>query len=115
LGLNERLISVDTFMTLDGDTTLLEAIADDSIIDPVDLLQGEGLCAKIEHWLTSMTDKHRTVLERRFGLNGYDVHTLEEIGLEIGVTRERVRQIQIEALQRLHKTMQADGVSAESI
>jgi len=55
------------------------------------------------------------VVERRFGLHGYDISTLEEVGAQIGVTRERVRQIQIEALKRLREIMTSQGYSGDAI
>ena len=55
------------------------------------------------------------VVERRFGLHGYEVSTLEQIGNEIGVTRERVRQIQIEAIKRLRKILEKEGFSLDTL
>ena len=52
---------------------------------------------------------------RRFGLRGHEMSTLEEVGREIGLTRERVRQIQVEALRRLRETMEQHGLSVEAI
>jgi RNA polymerase nonessential primary-like sigma factor len=60
-----------------------------------------------------LTDKQRIVVERRFGLNGCERATLEQVGNEIGVTRERVRQIQIDALRRMRKILENDGFSEE--
>jgi RNA polymerase nonessential primary-like sigma factor len=54
-------------------------------------------------------------VERRYGLHGYRRSTLENIGQEIGVTRERVRQIQIEALRNLREMMESHGISGDSI
>jgi len=51
------------------------------------------------------------VLSRRFGLRGYPISTLEEVGQEIGLTRERVRQIQVEALRRLREILEKEGLS----
>ncbi len=62
-----------------------------------------------------MNDKQRAVVERRFGLNGGDIATLEEVGNEIGVTRERVRQIQIEALRRLRQILEREGFSVDAL
>ena len=62
-----------------------------------------------------LEDKQRAVLERRFGLNGHEKNTLEEVGRELGVTRERVRQIQMEALKRLRRTLEGSGYSADSL
>jgi RNA polymerase nonessential primary-like sigma factor len=52
---------------------------------------------------------------QRFGLNGDDIATLEEVGDRIGVTRERVRQIQVEALKRLRKILEKEGISVEQL
>ena len=55
------------------------------------------------------------MLSRRFGLRGYESSTLEEVGREIGLTRERVRQIQVEALRRLRSIMENNGLSSDSL
>ncbi len=115
LGLNERVTSVDVPVGRDADKSLLDSIPDENNLDPVELLQDGDMKEKIELWLSELTDKQREVVERRFGLNGYDVTTLEEVGQQIGVTRERVRQIQIEALKRLRKLMESQGFSSDTI
>jgi RNA polymerase nonessential primary-like sigma factor len=111
LGLNERVTSVDTPIGKDEDRSLLDAIPDDNNPDPSQLIQDEDLNEKLEFWLTQLNDKQRVVVERRFGLNGRDRATLEQVGNEIGVTRERVRQIQIDALRRLRKILESQGFS----
>ena len=68
---------------------------------------------RVEHWVNTLSDKQRAVLERRFGLHGYRRATLEEIGAEMGVTRERVRQIQLDALDRLRTNLERDGLSVD--
>jgi len=115
LGLNERVSSIDVPVGRDADRSLLDSIPDENNLDPVELLQDDDMRAKIEQWLDELTDKQREVVERRFGLNGHDVTTLEDVGQQIGVTRERVRQIQIEALKRLRKIMEAQGFSSDTI
>ena len=62
-------------------------------------------------WINHLTDKQQEVLSRRFGLRGYPVSTLEEVGQEIGLTRERVRQIQVEALRRLREILEKEGLT----
>jgi RNA polymerase nonessential primary-like sigma factor len=69
----------------------------------------------VDRWVFELGDKQREVLERRFGLHGYRRLTLEEIGREIGVTRERVRQIQLDALRKLRTLMERAGISGESV
>jgi RNA polymerase nonessential primary-like sigma factor len=115
MGLNERVTSVDIPWGREGDKTLIDSIADDNNIDPSDLLQDADIRGNIDAWLAKLTDKQREVVERRFGLHGYDISTLEQVGEQIGVTRERVRQIQIEALKRLREIMESQGYSGDVI
>jgi len=112
LGLNERVASVDAPLDDDPDRSLLDAIADDRAPDPEGMLAREDLRLIVRQWLTGLNDKQREVVERRFGLNGREVATLEEVGADIGVTRERVRQIQVEALKQLRTVLEKSGYSA---
>ncbi|MBP8171974.1 MAG: RNA polymerase sigma factor RpoS [Pseudomonas sp.] len=115
LGLNERVSSVDVSLGPDSDKTLLDTLSDDRPSDPCDLLQDDDLSQSIDQWLTELTEKQREVVIRRFGLRGHESSTLEEVGREIGLTRERVRQIQVEALKRLREIMEKNGLSGESL
>ena len=115
LGLNERIASVDTPMGRDADNSLLDAIPDENNSDPVTLLQDDDVRANLDNWLEQLSDKQREVVERRFGLHGYDVSTLEEVGNTIGVTRERVRQIQLEALKKLRDILEKEGFSGDAL
>ncbi|MGE0384585.1 MAG: RNA polymerase sigma factor RpoS [Gammaproteobacteria bacterium] len=115
LGLHERIASVDGFAERDTDRPLLDSIPDEQNPDPVLLLQGDDMQRHLESWLGQLTDKQRAVVERRFGLNGFESATLEEVGQAIGVTRERVRQIQLEALARLRQILEREGFSGEGI
>ena len=115
LGLNERIASVDSPLGVDADNSLLDAIPDENNVDPVVLLQDDDVKGNIEQWLAQLSDKQREVVERRFGLHGYDVSTLEEVGNTIGVTRERVRQIQLEALKKLRDILEKEGYSVDAL
>lgn len=110
LRLNERVSSVDVPVGKDGDRTLVESLADEHPNDPEELVEGDDLISSIEACLSELSDKQREVIARRFGLRGYDVSTLEDVGKEIGLTRERVRQIQVEALKRLRDILQKQGL-----
>ena len=66
----------------------------------------------MENWLKELTTNQREVIARRYGLLGCDRMTLEEVGEVIGLTRERVRQIQVEGLKALRKIMEDQGFSA---
>jgi RNA polymerase nonessential primary-like sigma factor len=112
LGLNERVASMDTPIGAGGEKSLLDTVADEGATDPADLLQDDNLCACLEQWIDQLSDKQQEVLARRFGLRGYPTCTLEEVGQEIGLTRERVRQIQVEALRRLREILEKEGLSS---
>ena len=115
LGLNERVSSVDVALGPDSDKTLLDTLTDDHPTDPCELLQDEDLGQSIDLWLSELTEKQREVVIRRFGLPGHESSTLEEVGREIGLTRERVRQIQVEALKRLREILESNGLSSEAL
>ncbi|MFT7299696.1 MAG: RNA polymerase nonessential primary-like sigma factor [Porticoccus sp.] len=110
---NERVSSMDVPLGKDGARTLVDTIVDSHPSDPEKLLQDEDLLNSIEACLTELSDKQREVIARRFGLRGHDTSTLEEVGREIGLTRERVRQIQVEALHRLRDILQKQGLDAQ--
>jgi RNA polymerase nonessential primary-like sigma factor len=115
LGLNERVTSVDTPYGKDADKPLLDTIPDENATDPTERLQADGINAHLDTWLGKLNDKQREVVLRRFGLRGYENSTLEEVANELGVTRERVRQIQMDALKRLRLILEQEGFSIEAI
>ena len=114
LGLSEQLSTVES-STLDKDKLLQETVADDKQPDPSSLLQKEEVHACLHEWVALLNDKQRQVVEQRFGLNDDDVSTLEEVGERIGVTRERVRQIQVEALKKLRKILEKEGIAMDQL
>ena len=111
----ERVTSFNSPVENDGERTLLDAIPDDSSADPAELLQSEQVMQHLDIWLDSLPDKQREVILRRFGLRGHDVATLEQVGEDVGVTRERVRQIQVEALKKLRKLLEREGYSMDTL
>jgi RNA polymerase nonessential primary-like sigma factor len=115
LGLNERVTSVDSPRGNDSEKSLLDTIPDDQNPDPSTLLQDVDMIKHIDLWLSQLSDKQRMVVERRFGLDGNEGATLEQVGVEIGITRERVRQIQLEALRRLREILEAEGFSVDAL
>lgn len=115
LGLNERVTSVDVSLGPDTDKTLLDTLTDDRPTDPCELLLDDDLSNSIDQWLSDLSEKQREVVIRRFGLRGHEASTLEEVGQEIGLTRERVRQIQVEALRRLREILERNGLSSDAL
>lgn len=115
LALNERVTSMDVPIGLSSEKAVVDTVPDQQVSDPVELLQDTDLNSSLDSWLDELSEKQREVVARRFGLRGHETSTLEEVGREIGLTRERVRQIQVEALRRLRDILEKQGLSAESL
>lgn len=115
--LNERVVSLDMQVASDNSAgkPLVEAIADKNALDPAEALANEHLHESLEKCLQELNEKQREVLARRFGLDGYDRQTLEEVGEAVGLTRERVRQIQMTALKSLREIMRKHGLEADML
>ena len=115
----ERLMGLHDRVTLraispdeDGPVDRLAAKRD---AEPSRCAQKDAVHDIVDHWVWELSDKQRAVVERRFGLHGYRCATLEQIGDEIGVTRERVRQIQLDALKNLRQMMESNGISGDTL
>lgn len=115
LSLNEHIASLDAPLEIDPNHTMAEIIADDSGGDPESLLQFSEIGVLLKEWLGQLSDRQRTVIERRYGLNGVEVETLDCIAADLGLTRERVRQIQMEGLDRLRKIVKRGNISRDSL
>ena len=111
--LNESLSSVDAPAATDSDTPVVEMLSTQSKQNPRHYVQTSEIQARIEAWLGKLSEKQREILCRRFGLHGFDTDTLENVGVEVGLTRERVRQIQMEALQQLQVLIRREGLNLE--
>jgi RNA polymerase nonessential primary-like sigma factor len=119
----ERLLELHQRVTI-GSTSpggsedergLLDSLPGDDEREPDERAQSQSVREILDHWVWELSDKQREVIERRFGLHGYRRLTLEQIGREIGVTRERVRQIQLEALRNLREMLESQGVDSRAV
>ena len=115
LKLNERVASVDAPVGREAQRSLLDTLPDEHNIDPSVLLQHDDVKHLIDAWLQQLTEKQRAVVELRFGLHDQEAATLEDVGAQLGVTRERVRQIQIEAIKRLQRILKREGFSLDTL
>jgi RNA polymerase nonessential primary-like sigma factor len=113
LRLNEKTLSLDTPMGDESEKPLLEALADIDNEEPATELENNNLYARLNDCLQNLNEKQRSILAQRFGLYGHEEATLEEVGQKVGLTRERVRQIQVEALKQLRQVLETQGVEAE--
>ena len=115
LGLTEKVTSIDSTFANDNDKSLLDTLSDPQTPEPADAIQTSELNHSLEHWLEQLPERQREVLMRRFGLAGFEAATLETVGEQIGLTRERVRQIQVDALRRLREILMREGLSADTL
>lgn len=115
ISLNEHIASLDAPLEIDPDHTIADAIADENALDPEELLQSSEVGSLVNQWVDQLTEKQRRVLERRYGLGGAEISTLEEVAAELNLTRERVRQIQIEALDQLRRVIKRGGVTRDNL
>lgn len=115
LKLNERVTSVDVSFGKDFDKPLLDTISEEESRNPAEILQDDIIQNNVTYWVYQLAEKQREVICRRYGLCGFENATLEQVALELGVTRERVRQIQMDGLKRLKEILESSGYSFESI
>ena len=109
--LNEPTSSADEPASNGSDRPLVESLRDEKGRDPESEYADQAAGDLLDHWLDLLPNQQRIVVEHRFGLHGKGRRTLEEVGELLGVTRERVRQVQIAALVRLREISNKEGVS----
>jgi len=115
MSLNDRIASLDAPLDIDPSLSIGESIADEQARMPESLLQEAEVEAHVHDWLAQLSEKQRWVIERRFGLNGQEISTLEDLAVGMDLTRERVRQIQVEALESLRRMLKRGGVDRDSV
>ncbi len=113
LNLNERMASLDAPLDIDPLLTIGESIPDEIGLSPDEMLEQSEILEHLQEWLSQLNDKQRWVIERRYGLNGNEIGTLEELAKSMSLTRERVRQIQLEALNSLRGIVRSKGIAAD--
>lgn len=112
--LNRPLLPLDAPLDIDRDLSLGDAIADEHCVPPEERIYQAELGRYVEEWLAKLSDKHRWVIERRYGFNEHETATLQELARDLGVTHERVRQIQLEAQKELAAELRKKGGLKES-
>ena len=99
--------SLDLPIGEDGDATFGDLIEAPDAVDPHAVVEAGALQRSVSEALAALTPREQRILRLRFGIGGVGDHTLEEVGREFGVTRERIRQIEAEALAKLRHAAQA--------
>jgi RNA polymerase nonessential primary-like sigma factor len=115
LYLNEHIASLDAPLDIDPAHSAVDFVVDESGADPESLLQSHEVKQRVREWLGLLSERQRQVVERRYGLNGYEISTLDHIALDLALTRERVRQIQMESLVRLRQILKRGGVTKDTV
>lgn len=115
LALNERMTSLDAPLDVDPMLSIGESVPDDITLHPDQRLEYAETEWQVREWLAQLNDKQRRVIECRYGVNGAEILTLEQLAEDLNLTRERVRQIQIEALHSLRRIIKRQGVSRDAL
>jgi RNA polymerase nonessential primary-like sigma factor len=113
--LNEKIISIDAPISGEFDKPILETLQDFQTEEPYEAYLNEDIKKNLNTWIQALSERQRDVIVRRYGLMGYDIMTLDETGQDIGLTRERVRQIQTEGLRTLKKIISQTGQGPDNL
>ena len=116
LSMAETPRSLDaTLNHMDGDQTLGDGLVDELALDPQDITQAREVDELLEQWIATLSAREREVLEGRFGLHDRDPETLDVLSIRLGLTRERVRQVQNEAIYKLKRHIARSGIKRDSL
>ncbi len=115
IDLNEHIASIDVPLEIDSEQTIVDTLVDDNAADPEGARQASEVSDLVNEWVARLPERQRHVIERRYGLHGTETSRLEEIAADLGLTRERVRQIQFEALERLRQIIKQGGGSSDNL
>lgn len=114
LGLTDDTVSLNMSIGESAGKTFIDVVAGEAKSNPANVLNDSDINKKLTKWLQQLDERHREILEQRFGLGEYsEKTTFEEIGKNLGLSRERVRQLQVEALEQLREILEEHGLSAD--
>jgi len=113
LDCQDQIMITETCNSGDFEFPIFEMIPDEESPEPSDWMQDAIVKQYIRLWLSKLNDKDRFIIQKRFGFDGGEPATLGDIGKELGITRERVRQIEARSLERLHKMIINEGISRD--
>src|SRR5690606_12163076 len=97
----------------DDTSSAIDSMPGSRQAEPESWLEREDMNQKLADWLQNLPDRQTAIIIQRFGLMGHESGTLDEVGREVGLTRERVRQLQIEALAKLRRLLEREGISKD--
>ena len=112
---NERTVSLDAPLDIDPTLSIGDSIPDEQNLPPDRVLEELEMRKIVMEWIDSLDARQKGVIEKRYGFNGGEATTLEQISQSMGLTRERIRQIQTESLQQLRKHISNQGILKEML
>src|SRR5690554_735191 len=113
LALGEHTASLDAPLDIDPNLSIGESLADEQSEPADSTIHNHEVEELVREWIVKLSDKHRTVIRHRYGIDECEIMTLEELAVQLGLTRERVRQIQLEALGQLRQSIKRRGIPPE--
>jgi RNA polymerase primary sigma factor len=108
--IRRKILSIDMALDVDGEFTLQDKLEDPNVSDPAEAIHNDKMKRYVRTKLAVLNDRERKIVVLRFGLENDEPMTLERIGRVFGVTRERIRQIQVEALGKMRGSVEDEGV-----
>lgn len=114
-GINRKSYSLDTAVSGDGEQTMLDRLEDESAVSPMEAVGEAVRTALINEWINRLDENERRIIKLRFGLDGEEPMTLEGVGRTFGITRERVRQIEAKALNKLRKMVEETDIAFSDV
>jgi len=115
LALSEHTASLDAPLDIDPSLSIGESLADDHQLPADTQIQNAELGKLVREWLGMLSEKQRMVIRHRYGIDECELLTLEELASRLELTRERVRQIQLEALGQLRRILKRHGISRDAL
>ena len=115
LMLSEHTASLDAPLDIDPSLSIGESLADDRAETPELQIHSSEVEGLVREWIKMLNDKQRLVIRHRYGIDECELLTLEELALRLELTRERVRQIQLEALGQLRRILKRNGIPRDAL
>jgi len=114
-GINRKSYSLDTPVSDEGEQTMLDRLEDENAVSPMEAVDEAIRTALVNGWIDRLDENERKIIRLRFGLEGEEAMTLEGVGKTFGITRERVRQIEAKALNKLRKMVEETDIAFSDV